>query len=561
MIRISSIGDDSSCVLVLTGLSHEQLQELRDQLKAAGIGKQGRSRSPSTNARALLHIAVYQEHGLSYDVAVKATATAELTSTHTLRAAAKEFAATGSLPIPSTEHLGRGNPAHPLNSANCDTAQCGPSLEAELLMHDLVHKQKTEGVSITSTIIAAELRDKLAIAVHRSTVRRWMRALGYRWRHKRYVGGMKPQAKNARIRQFILEYAAAMKEEMDGKAIIVYMDESFIYAHHASKKGWFHPSNLDVIGDGDGKRLIILHAMTDSGLLAVPDEVASNWLNEPALTAELVFEEVLEDGQDDSDYHNTMTGVKFVAWLRNRLLPTFEKLYPGKKMYLVLDNAGYHKPRDETWISDKKSQNKHDLAHTLLDLGVEELTTVKDGRIVPAHKFEAKVGAGGTTKDDLVAAIKKWLEEHSDANRTVVEQLMSDAGHSLVFTPPFCPEVQPIELLWAKIKRYVADRSTHNRSMTEAREQTEQAFEQISKMFCNSIVKHCHDWIDSWLETEAAQDLQQCRTLAGVIKHLSLIKIANAEPSPPASSSVLLVPAPASAAPTAPPSRTLRRRH
>lgn len=70
------------------------------------------------------------------------------------------------------------------------------------------------------------------------------------------------------------------------------MDESFIHAHHAFKKGWLHPSNRDVIGDSDGTRLIILHAMTESGLLAVPDEVASNWLSEPALTAELVFEEV-----------------------------------------------------------------------------------------------------------------------------------------------------------------------------------------------------------------------------------------------------------------------------
>jgi hypothetical protein len=37
--------------------------------------------------------------------------------------------------------------------------------------------------------------------------------------------------------------------------------------------------------------------MTDNGLLAVPDTIASKWLTEPALTAELVFEEVLEDGQ------------------------------------------------------------------------------------------------------------------------------------------------------------------------------------------------------------------------------------------------------------------------
>src|SRR5687768_9420472 len=102
---------------------------------------------------------------------------------------------------------------------------------------------------------------------------------------------MKPQAKAARIRQFIFEYAAALSEEEAGTAVIVYMDESYIHSHHATKKGWFHPNNRDVIGASDGKRLIILHAMTDNGLLAVPDTVASNWLSEPALTAELVFEE------------------------------------------------------------------------------------------------------------------------------------------------------------------------------------------------------------------------------------------------------------------------------
>src|SRR3954465_6731745 len=96
---------------------------------------------------------------------------------------------------------------------------------------------------------------------------------------------------------------------------------------------------------------------------------------------------------------------------------------------------------------------------------------------------------------------------------------------------PFCPEVQPIELLWAKVKRYVADRSTHNRSMTEARAQTEAAFEQITKMFCNSVVKHCHDWMDSFLQTDAAGDLQQCGSLARVMKALPLLKAATATSS------------------------------
>jgi len=542
-----------------TGLTPEQLLALRTAVKESGTGVQGHTRSPVENARALLHIHNYQQQGMSFDTAVKNAAAAELASPSTLRDATTHFLNTGALPSPpSTAMRGKGNSMHPLHSSQTD--EYGPSYEAELLMHELVHAQQTEAVAITSTTIAAELRTRLDVSVHRSTVRRWLRALGYRWRHKRYVGGMKPQAKNIRIRQYIAEYAAALAEEEAGRAIIVYVDESYIHSHHANKKGWFHPSNRDVIGDSDGKRLIILHAMTDHGLLAVPDEVASNWLNEPAFTAELVFEEVLEDGQDDSDYHNTMTGVKFVAWLRNRLLPTFAQLYPGKKMILVLDNASYHKPRDESWISNSKAQSKHELAHMLLDLGVTQLSTVGESpRTIPAHRFNAAVSAGGPSKEDLLAAVQLWLKEHPGHNRTVVEQLLGDAGHSLIYTPPFCPEVQPIELLWAKIKRYVADRATHNRSMTEAREQTEKAFENVSKMFCNSIVKHCHDWIDDFLSTDDAQDLQQCGTLAGVIKGLPLLKSASA-PSNTAQP-LEICPPPSPATPTVPaPTRSLRRR-
>ena len=511
---------------VCLGLSHEGLQELQRLAEAAGHGQQGRSRSLLDNALSLRHLSSLQQLGLSTDAAIKTVAAADVASPNIIRAVYNQFTQQGTLPTPSTAHRGKGNPDHPLNPINTDA--CGPSLEGELLMHRLIHTQQTDGVTVTATTIAAELRSQLTVDVSRRTVRRWLHALGYRWRSKRYIGGMKPQAKNVRIRQFILEYAAALAEEEADISIIVYMDESYIHAHHSCKKGWFHPSNPDVIGDGDGKRLIILHAMTDHGLLAVPDEVASNWLSEPALTAELVFEEVLEDGQDDSDYHNTMTGVKFVAWLRNRLLPTFNRLFPGKKMHLVLDNASYHKPRDETWISASQSMNKHELAHQLLDLGVEQLTTAGDSpRIIPAHRFEAAISAGGPSKDDLIAAVQRWLDEHPDHNRTVVEQLMDDAGYALIYTPPFCPEVQPIELLWAEIKRYVADRSTLNRSMTETREQTKQGFEQISKMFCNSIVRHCHDWVDAFIASEAAEDLQQCGSLAGVIKHLALLKIAN----------------------------------
>lgn len=541
------------------GYTHQQLVQLRGIVKESGTGVQGHQRTPEENARALLHVHQYQQHGLSWHESVQATAAAELTSPTTLRRANQQFQQTSSLPPPDTSRRGRGHPSHPLHMLNTD--RYGPSYEAELLVHKLVNAQKTEGVTVTTTTIRADLLKELGISVSRSTVRRWLHYLDYRWRHKRYVGGMRPQAKNARIRQFILEYAAALSEEECGNAVVVYMDESFIYAHHSRKRGWFHSSSRDVIGDDDGKRLIILHAMTDSGLLTLPDTVGTNWLSEMALTAELVFEEVYEDGQDEGDYHNTMTGLKFVAWLRNRLLPTFAALYPGQKMFLVLDNASYHKARDETWISASKSLNKHELAHQLMDLGVMSIATVNaPHRIIDALKYEANVSDGGASKDDLLAAVEQWLAQHPSHNRTVVEQLMGDAGHTLVYTPPFCPEVQPIELLWAQVKRYVADHAVHNRSMDLARQQTEEAFERVTKMFCNRIVKHCHDWIDGFIKTEEAEDLQQCQNLAAVIKSLPFLKAASDAPSSAAKPAAVSIPAAAQAVPRQKAGRSLRPR-
>ena len=144
-----------------------------------------------------------------------------------------------------------------------------------------------------------------------------------------------------------------------------------------------------------------------------------------------------------------------------------------------------------------------------------------------------------------------------------MEQLLTDAGHRIIYTPPFCPEVQPIELLWATVKRKVAERATLHRSMTDTREQTEEAFESVTKMQCNDIVKHCHDWMDGWLSSDAAGDLQQFRTLAGVIKHLSLIKATPDSSQPRCDDSApmqLCSPPPAAAASAASTARVLRKR-
>jgi transposase len=491
----------------ITGLTHEQLVGLRDQLKAAGIGKQGRSRSPSTNARALLHIAAYQEHGLTYDVAVKATAAAELTSTHTLRAAAKEFAATGALTPPRTP-VNRSNPNHPFYS------ESGPSLAAEQLIHSELHEVALNNVFQSCTTLRHELEEQLGVVVSKSTVHRWLHALGYIHGKKHFVNQDRSY-RNALIRRYIYQYAKALKEQADGTAIIVYMDESYIHAHHCSQFLWYSLSSThknDVRGDGKGKRIIIIHAMTKDGLLEVEGVEPSNILTELYHSCALIFDEVCVDGITPADYHDTINGDKFIGWMQQRLLPTFKKLYPGQKMYLVLDNAKYHHHRGPDWFSPS-AKKRGQLADFLRQRKVKSITV--NGVTFPASKFsaDARGKAGGPTLAQLKAAVKQHLAEHPDINTTVPQQLMADKNYELLYTPPYVSDLQPIEMIWAFTKGLVARQSHRSRTPHTCAVQTREAMEKVTADLCQKQIQHCHAWIDEFMQSEEGGSLQQFGTL------------------------------------------------
>ena len=107
-----------------------------------------------------------------------------------------------------------------------------------------------------------------------------------------------------------------------------------------------------------GKRICIVHAITKDGPLttreggdhfdsrAVPHygdhfvkarggkTLKPRTMGEGEHTAEYLF-----IGNTKGDYHESMNARNFDEWVKGRLIPTFEAIYPGKRMVLVLDNA------------------------------------------------------------------------------------------------------------------------------------------------------------------------------------------------------------------------------
>ena len=503
------------------------MSELRSMLKDEGFGKQGHSRSASDNARALLHVAMHQQHGLSFDASVKATAAAELASPSTLRAAAQQFAATGALTPPRTP-IDRSNPLHPFYSG-----ESGPSLAAQLLIHRQLHAVMLENTFESCNTLRAALAAELGIVVSKSTVRRWLHALGYKYGKKHFVNSA-PSYRWALIRSYIYKYAAALKEQEDGTAIIVYMDESYIHAHHCSQFLWHSLSSAtknEVRGDSKGKRIIIMHAMTKDGLLAVEGTEPSNILTELYHSCALIFDEVCVDGVTPADYHDTINGEKFIGWLQQRLFPTVQKLYPGKKMYLVLDNAKYHHHRGPDWFSPSKKK-KGQLADFLRQRNVSSITA-DDGRSIPASKFsaDARGKAGGPTLVQLKTAVKQHLAAHPEINTTVPQQLMSDEGYELLYTPPYVSDLQPIEMIWAFTKALVARQSTRSRTAQACAVQTREAMEQVTAELCQKQIKHCHTWIERFMQSEQGGSLQQFATLSALMPlAAALVKADNLAP-------------------------------
>ena len=81
------------------------------------------------------------------------------------------------------------------------------------------------------------------------------------------------------------------------------------------------------------------------------------------------------------------------------------------------------------------------------------------------------------------------MDNLSAHKSSVVAQLLHDAGIELRYLPPYSPDFNPIEMMWAKVKAFL--RSAKARTQEELWEAITAALSQISPTDTQGYFRHC----------------------------------------------------------------------
>lgn len=194
-------------------------------------------------------------------------------------------------------------------------------------------------------------------------------------------------------------------------------------------------------------RLVIVHAGSENGF--VPN-------------ASLVF----KAGQASGDYHSQMNQHNFMKWLEEKLLPNI----PPNSV-VVMDNAPYHSVQEDK-LPTQSSLKQHMISW------LEKKAIPHDPKSRKWELFE------------LIQIHKT----SNDEKKIVVDRVIRDHGHIPIRLPPYMCELNPIEIAWAQLKRFIRDKNTTGEfSIKMLRELVDQGIESITsddwKKFCSHVLK------------------------------------------------------------------------
>ena len=318
-----------------------------------------------------------------------------------------------------------------------------------------IRSENLKGRRVSIDLVGRFLLSEHGIEIPRMTLWRAIKRWGFTHGEGRRRNSLKEQDRVILARRNYLRGKRSNRNS-DGtlKRPEVYLDETYINKNHSRRFTWYLDEDGPWVNkpSGVGQRLILVHAITENG-----------WVD----SAELVFEAKRRTG----DYHGQMNWENFSKWFQFKLIPNIE---PGS--IIILDNAKYHNVLAED--SFPTSCNRK-----------EELRSWLSHNRYPWHK------------DMLKSELLELCGRLAPAPEYRLDKLASEHNISILRTPPYHPELQPIETCWAVVKNYMADNCDF--SISGLRKRLPEAFSKVTKSTVKEIIAKVVNQEDNyWKEDE-----------------------------------------------------------
>jgi transposase len=345
-----------------------------------------------------------------------------------------------------TDSIRRGRPPRVLSDS------------LQTITRDYVRQANREGSHLTLEMLAEHLQQEgcdlnFSIRTLGRALDRWGFTFGKGTRSQH----LKEKDHVVAARQRYLREKRANRQGDDVIRPEVYLDESYVNKNHSNDFIWYWDEDGPWVQKptGTGERLIIINAITKSG-----------WV--PG--AKLIFKSTKKTG----DYHGQMNHDLFTRWFTKQLLPNI----PSNSL-IIMDNAPYH--------------------NALSCHSAPTATCKKDRISAWLRKNRIPV------RDDcLKAELVEILEKVAPAPTYALDELAADQGHEILRTPPYHPELQPIETCWAVVKNQIA--RTSKLTMSHLLEQLDDAFESVTEETCSGVIKKVRKVEDAFWTEDARLD-------------------------------------------------------
>lgn len=271
--------------------------------------------------------------------------------------------------------------------------------------------------------ILQAVKQSIDFKLGRESLRKLMREMGFRWAKSQ--NGRKVLIERQNIVDWRGKYLQQIKAFREKNYEIFFLDETWLDTNLVMGKCWQGPGVMGVTSSASGSgRYIVVGIGSEKGFLP---------------GSQLVF----KAGSSTGDYHGQMNGENFTRWIMEKVLPN---LPPAS--VIVMDNAPYHSMQLNK--APTSSSNKTEMVDWLLKNGMTADMSMRRYALL-----------------DMVKAV-------APKDKTFkIDQLLRAHDHIVLRLPHYMCELNPIELAWAKLKRFVRERNVAgDLSMTQLRELT-----------------------------------------------------------------------------------------